>query len=316
MIKKNLSKPLSSKPSSSKKKKGKKKSNQTPQKRKQGRPKGSKNQPYQEPDHLSFQSLKRGLIQISGYFRAYLPDLQAPYLVLDGFYGCQDYFKLAQNQGFEIITKLKCNAHLIYPYIGKQKEGRGRKKRLGERVNYDQMPAKYLVKLTENQLLKDKKIQVYQFCGYANAIKGQWLNFVVIQSSTVKNKMGQIILVSSDLTLTVEEIIHYYHLRFQIEFDFRNAKQFFGLSTFQNYKQKQVDMAVNMAFSMTLIAQILLEKYKKILHVENFSINDLKACFRVNYYYHAFLNIPQKDPEQFLFDQKIRQVIANEAINI
>jgi len=28
--------------------------------------------------------IKRGLIEILGYFQAYLPDLQVPYLVLDG----------------------------------------------------------------------------------------------------------------------------------------------------------------------------------------------------------------------------------------
>lgn len=277
---------------------------------------GRKNQPYQEPAHVSFQSLKRGLIQILGYFRTYLPDLPVPYLVLDGFYGGQDYFKLAQNQGLAIITKLTCNSHLIDSYTGKQKAGRGRKKRLGGRVNYDQMPAKYLAQLTGNHFLKDQKIQEDQFCGYANAIKGQLLNFVGIQLLRVRNKRGQVILVSSDLTLTAEEIIQYYHLRFRMEFDFRNAKQFFGLSTFQTYKPKQVDMTGNIAFSMTLIAQILLEKYKKILQVENFSINDLKASFRVNYYYHAFFNIPQKHPEPFLFDQKMIQIIKNEAINL
>ena len=39
---------------------------------------------------------------------------------------------------------------------------------------------------------------------------------------------------SSDLSLDAQTLIKYYSLRFQIEFNFRDAKQFWGLEDFMN----------------------------------------------------------------------------------
>lgn len=64
------------------------------------------------------------------------------------------------------------------------------------------------------------------------------------------------------MELTAQEIIKYYSLRFQSKFDFRDAKQYFGLAGFKNFKETQVYNAVNIAFTMTIISRILLEKYK------------------------------------------------------
>jgi hypothetical protein len=43
-------------------------------------------------------------------------------------------------------------------------------------------------------------------------------------------------------------IIDYYKLRFQIEFNFRDAKQFWGLEDFMNLSLTAVTNAVNLAF--------------------------------------------------------------------
>ena len=40
--------------------------------------------------------------------------------------------------------------------------------------------------------------------------------------------------------LAGETLIEYYSLRFQIEFDFRDAKQYWGLEDFMNVKETQV----------------------------------------------------------------------------
>ena len=52
----------------------------------------------------------------------------------------------------------------------------------------------------------------------------------------------------SDLKLSYEKIIDYYKLRFQIEFNFRDAKQFWGLEDFMNRSQTAVTNAVNQYF--------------------------------------------------------------------
>lgn len=244
------------------------------------------------------------------------PGLIAPYLVLDGFYGNQHYQKLAQSLKLQLITKLKTNAHLIFPYSGKQLP-QGRKRHLGQKVNYQKIPKKHLVSLPKEHYLSQPHITVFQFQAYANLIKGVRLNIIVIQKTNVKNnKTTQSVLMSTDTTLKAELLIRYYSLRFQIEFDFRDAKQYFGLSSFKNYKQNQLTNAVNLAFTMCLIAQMLLEKYKEVLKVEKMSIWDLKACLRVQKYTQILLNNHQNESEQFFKQENILDIINMEAVNL
>ena len=281
-----------------------------------GRPKGSKNKPYTEPESLSFQILKSALTTLLAILGNICPDLIAPYLVLDGFYGNQHYLKLAASYQLHLITKLRHDAHLIWPYQGEQKANR-KPKKLGKKLDYDKIPAQYQVSLPLDHPLHKKNTTVFQVKTYANAIKGQLLNIVIIRHYNPKTKkIAQSVLMSGDLGLDALTLIKYYSLRFQIEFDFRDAKQYFGLASFKNYKQNQLTNAVNMAFTMSLITRILLEKYQKILGLKSMSIIDLKACLRLQFYAYHLLNNSQINPDTFFNDDKILDLLKFEAINL
>ncbi len=57
---------------------------------------------------------------------------------------------------------------------------------------------------------------------------------------------------SSDVELEWGKLLDYYALRFQIEFNFRDAKQHFGLEDFMNTREAGVANASNLAFMMVL----------------------------------------------------------------
>ena len=52
------------------------------------------------------------------------------------------------------------------------------------------------------------------------------------------------------------------HLRFQIEFNFRDAKQFWGLEDFMNLSQTAVSNAANLAFFMVNLSHHLLADFR------------------------------------------------------
>ena len=58
------------------------------------------------------------------------------------------------------------------------------------------------------------------------------------------------LLFSDDLSLASKTLIDYYSLRFQIEFNFRDAKQYWGLEDFMNIKETQVNNAANFSLFM------------------------------------------------------------------
>ncbi len=75
----------------------------------------------------------------------------------------------------------------------------------------------------------DMEPKIYQFEALHKKIYGS-LNIVLIFSTNLKTqKVAHTILFSTDLKQNYEKIIDYYSLRFQIEFNFRDVKQFFGL---------------------------------------------------------------------------------------
>ncbi|NDJ78755.1 MAG: transposase [Chloroflexi bacterium] len=90
------------------------------------------------------------------------------------------------------------------------------------------------------------------------------------------------VVTTTDLDLTADQIVDYYSLRFQIEFNFRDAKQYWGLDDFMNVKPVAVTNAVHLAFLMVNLSVVMLRPYRG--HQPDFSVLDLKAQFRARRY--------------------------------
>jgi putative transposase len=283
--------------------------------KKKGRKKGSKNKPKCEPIAQSYQVLKSVLCLIMSDLSTYLPNLQCFHFVLDGFYGHEDYLLLALKHKLYIISKFKHNAHLVLPFDGLQ-SGRGRPKTKGDRVDLTKISQKYLI-----EILNDKSsaviTHVYQFNAYTPKIAKHLLNIVVlVHVNKVTKKESRTILFSTDLTLKATQIIKYYSLRFQIEFDFRDAKQFYGLADFKNYKETQVTNAVNLSFTMTLIGKLILEKYKKKLNCQGMGISDLKVIFRLEKQVQTLFKDNRTMPDDYLNSPQFLNLARLEAIHV
>lgn len=245
----------------------------------------------------------------------HLPNLSCFHIVLDGFYGHEDYVNLAIENKLNIISKFKKNAHVIGQYEGLQKPN-GRPRILGNKVNLDKIDSQYFV---ENILDKDANVKtaVYHFKAYTPKISGVLLNIVVLVHKNQTNKKeSRTILFSNDLALTDKQIVKYYSLRFQIEFKFRNAKQFFGLSDFKNFKPTQVTNAVNIAFTMNLISKVLLEKYKIQFLAPKMGILDMKTIFKAQKYIKSTLTSNNVNPDEFLSNPQFLKIARFETIHI
>ena len=84
--------------------------------RKRGRPTGSKNQNRREVTlslYLGFvQETIRGLLQLVG------DDLKVRYFVFDGAFGHNDALQMVKQLGLQLISKLRHDAALYFPYEG------------------------------------------------------------------------------------------------------------------------------------------------------------------------------------------------------
>src|SRR5713226_24039 len=65
---------------------------------------------------------------------------------------------------------------------------------------------------------------------------------------------AHVVLFSSDLDLSDVQLIDKYSLRFQIEFNFRDAKQYWGLEGFMHVQETAVSNAANFSLFMVNVA--------------------------------------------------------------
>jgi hypothetical protein len=82
------------------------------------------------------------------------------------------------------------------------------------------------------------------------------------------------------------QLIDYYRLRFQLEFNCRDAKQYWGLEDFMSVNAKPVYNSANLAMFMVNVSQALMRPMRA--QWPAFSVNDLKAWCRGRKYGHWF----------------------------
>jgi hypothetical protein len=226
-------------------------------KRPVGRPKGSKNKDKTQvtltPELQLIQNMvcKQQLL--------FNGRVSPAYLVLDGHFGNNNALQMALQCGIDMISKLRCDAVLYFMYDGPQKKC-GARRKYGNKIAYDHIPARYL-KASE---VEDGIRTDYYQATMLHKSFAQPLNVVIIVKTNLKTgKRAHVILFSSDLNLSYEKLVDYYRLRFQIEFNFRDAKQYWGLDDFMNVEEIPVTNAANLALFMVNISPRLLADFRQ-----------------------------------------------------
>lgn len=276
-----------------KSKKTKKKNN--PEKKNPGRPKGSKNRDKRQV------SLTPELERIQKMIKKQLLLLQKlvkiRHIALDGHFGNNNALQMVLQCGLDLVSKLRSDSALYFLYEGQQK-ARGPKRKYGSKIDYGNIPAKYLVSQKTEKGIQTK---IYQSKMLHKSF-AQMLNIVIITKTNLKTgRFAHVILFSSDLKLSYEKIIDYYSLRFQIEFNFRDAKQFWGLEDFMNIKEAQLTNALNLSLFMTNLSQVLLREFRDT-NPES-GVLDLKAYYRAAKYFEETIKMLPQKPEPILFEK-------------
>ena len=215
-----------------------------------------------------------------------------------------------------IISKLKSVTALYLPYINSeaQPKMKGRPRVYGQKLDMNSLSSQYLKK-TEND--GEYETETYQLRAYAKNTFGQKLLNIVIQRKRriSDGRISTNIWMCTDLDLDWVILLDYYGLRFQIEFDFRDAKQHFGLSDFKNYKKENLTNFVNLSFTMCLISKIQLAHYRKMLNVPNLSIIDLKLIYKARFTAKNIFKLVRKDTNIIFNEQFCEQFIPQDLIN-
>ena len=202
--------------------------------------------------------------------------LNIKYLAVDGYFAKEKFVNgITGNSHLHVICKFRQDANLRYAYNGPKKNGKGRPKMYNGKVNtnrIDRRKVRYCFDI-------DESTSVFSGIVYSISLK-RLVRIVYIEHyDTDGYAKGHAILFSTDLDLSAEKILLYYKQRFQIEFLFRDAKNFAGLEHCQARSEKKINFHVNASLTTVSLAKALHYLPIPPEQREGFSMLDVKTMY-------------------------------------
>lgn len=173
-----------------------------------------------------------------------------PYIVADAWFSKASFVNEACSMGFHIISRLRDDAALWYSHDGVRTGKRGRPRVKGEKIDLENLD------MIRCEVLDIEGGKALVINAYSKAMKR---NIRIVVHYPVSG--GHKIYFSTDLSMSGKDIIEYYRTRFQIEFCFRDSKQFTGLNHCQARDLRKLDFAFNASLASVNIAKAVRIRY-------------------------------------------------------
>lgn len=164
------------------------------------------------------------------------------YLAADGAFATRKYADAVVDAGLQLVTKLRNDANMRFRFTGPRTGKAGRPKTYDGKVDWQDLRRFDKVDLTALEL--EAEVEAYTAELYHCALK-RWLRVVVLVWYTADGKRHHAIFATTDLQCAAVEVLRMYQARFQIEFLFRDGKQFAGLTECQARNEAALDFHFN-----------------------------------------------------------------------
>lgn len=170
----------------------------------------------------------------------------------DGFYAKREVFELFSNAGRHLITRLRSDADLHHLWRGGRQPGqRGPTRKYDGKARFDDLSCWEAAGLHPVHAHIGLYTQLLHSKRFVRTLR------VVLLLDSRSGKY--VLLASTDLQQQPAQVAYYYHLRFQIELLFRDAKQFTGLTQCQARSEGKLDTHLNASLAAINVARLMLE---------------------------------------------------------
>ena len=228
------------------------------------------------------------------YCQTYVPK-RIEYVVADSFYSKRKWVDGVVNLGWNAIGKLRQDANLKYLYQGPRRSGPGRQKTHDGKVAPLEQQLKYFT-LTETL---DDGTELWTAVVWSVSLDRRIR--VVCLVRLVEGEERYILLFSTDVNLSASHILAYYRARFQIEFIFRDARQYTGMVDSQSRNLDALDAQVNGSLTALNLAKVTLRQEATVTaqptpEVISFSIASFKRKALNEHLLELFIAMFDLDP--------------------
>lgn len=172
------------------------------------------------------------------------------YIVADAYFSKKPFVDIVLGAGLHVISRLRDDSVLYYKYTGERTGKRGAPKKVDGKVNVKDIDMdRFSLDFSSNEM------NVYSAIVYSKAFKMDIKLAIAIFLKDGK-EVARKLYFSTDLKLEGLKIVSYYRARFQIEFLYRDAKQYTGLTNCQARSKNKLDFHFNAALSSVNLAKI------------------------------------------------------------
>lgn len=190
------------------------------------------------------------------------------YGVVDGFYAKEKFVSGVCALNYHLISRLRADARLLYLYEGAQKK-RGRRRKYDGKVTFNDLSR------FEKSATSQAHITLYTVVVWSVSLRRR-VRVVLVVNSREKDKPRYVVLFSTDPQLSAIDIFRFYKARFQIEFIFRDAKQFAGFSDCQARDKEALHFHFNTSVATVNLARIMVQEEEKAEEKFVFSMASIK----------------------------------------
>lgn len=184
-------------------------------------------------------------------------------IVADAFFSKATFVKGIEILGFNLVSRFRDDVRLRYRYNGERTGKSGRLKQFDGTVELNKLRGD--VFQTELDDWDGHTIKVHSAIVYAVSLERDVKAVIVEFEDKDKKTQTRKVFFSTDCTLSAKEIIDIYRSRFQIEFLFRDAKQFMDLCHCQARDKKALDFAFNLSLAAINVAKAFAKQNNLIL---------------------------------------------------
>jgi len=195
------------------------------------------------------------------------------YHCVDGYFAKKKYIDEVVNLNLHPITKLRGDANCLFLYPGPHPKRRGPQRKSDGKVHFHDLHRFESLGTLEEA----PQVHLYTALVWHVSLKRK-LRVVVLVNRKAPHKPRSIVLASTDVELDGRKLVAYYVARFQIEFLFRDSKQFTGLSDCQARAEAALDFHFNAALATLNLARAEEVRASPDHSTQVFSMASWKQC--------------------------------------
>jgi hypothetical protein len=204
-------------------------------------------------------------------------------LVVDGYFGVSTFVLPVVKLGFELISCLRSNAVVFYAPDTPKKPRRGRPCKKGARIDWNNLDNERMP-----IVFADSEKRVRSGLVFVKALKRSVLLVIVDFLDKNGQPIARKLLFSTNLEAKPLDVLKIYRGRFQIEFLFRDAKQFTGLAHCQSTNLTKIENHINLSLTAVSVAKIA-HHLTQENHLDTpFSMSQITDYYRTNHLIEQF----------------------------